>query len=122
MPRGKLVEEWELARDDLGLDINAPYELDIGDNVVIRADLLVKHFGARNGMLIITEYESVSPHLERINELGYGFSVLEEPRGSASESYDRKVFIDMLSDWGWGGPEAEKPEWVIDPDLETLTE
>jgi hypothetical protein len=84
------VEQWELSRNDLALDEIAPYELDLGSNAAIRAVLLVRHFSARNGMLIITDSAGVSQRLERINELGYGFSVLEGPRGSASEGYDRK--------------------------------
>ncbi|HEX2572237.1 MAG TPA: hypothetical protein VH877_22020, partial [Polyangia bacterium] len=90
--------------------IVAPYELVIGPGRKVRAELLLKNFGAANGMLIFTSYAPVEPYEDEIPALGYGFSVL---LGHAEEGgYDRQSFIDMLSDWGWAGPEAERPDWL----------
>jgi hypothetical protein len=109
MTASALVRKWETARDDLGIEIAAPYDLEVQPGVTIRADLLVRDFGGRPGTLVVTEYSRVRSHLNTLEELGYGFSVL-----TAARSYDRSEFIDMLSDWGWTGEAARKPSWVED--------
>ena len=110
----RLIEKWQRAKKDLGIEFVAPYELEIHPGVRIRADLWVPQFGGKEGTLVVTEYSGIEPHLSRIRELGYGFSVLEEP--SRPESYDRATFIDMLSDWGWTGQPEKKPGWVREMD------
>ena len=30
------------------------------------------------------------------------------------DHYDRENFIATLNDWGWKGPEAERPDWCTD--------
>jgi hypothetical protein len=107
MQKSKLLAQFEAARDNLGIVIAAPYEVDIDDNVKVRAEILVKHFGGKNGTLVVANYAVVKPYLEQLRILRYGFSVLEEP----SEAYNREIFIEMLSDWGWTGDGAMKPAW-----------
>jgi hypothetical protein len=112
MNQSKLLKEFETARDDLDIELIAPFELNLGNNTKIRAEFLVKNFGARNGMLIVKDYETVAPYLKPIADLGYGFSVLEEPSGNSV--YDREVFVELLSDWGWSGDKGAKPSWLKD--------
>ena len=107
-----IAKEWEAVCDDLGVEIVAPFCVEIGNNVTIHAELLVKHFGAPNGMLIVTDYDLIEPHVKQLLKAGYGFSVLEEL--SADESYDRETYVRMLSDWTWSGPEDQKPEWIVE--------
>ena len=118
MPKSKLLLEWEAARDDLGLDIVAPYVVSIGSNVRVCVELLLKHFGGRNGMLVLTDYGLLKPYEEQIVSLGYGYSVLSEPRGEAGKTYCREVFIDMLSDWSWTGAKNNRPEWLLDEEFD----
>ena len=108
---GNLAKKWEAAADDLGIEIVAPYSVQVDNNVTIRADLLVRNFGARNGMLVVTDYGTVKSYVQQLVKLGYGFSVLEEP--AEGESYDRETLIHMLSDWSWSGPEDRKPGWIV---------
>ena len=112
MSKSKLVEKWEAARDDLGLDIVVPYEVDLGNNVKLQAKLLVRNFGARNGILVFTDMDLVWPHRNELSNLGYGYSVLDEPTDKTNEAYDRDLFIDMLSEWEWTGGEATRPSWI----------
>jgi hypothetical protein len=114
MAKSKLLAEWEAARDDLGLDIVAPFYLEIDSNVTIRAEFLVRKFGGRIGMLVVTDYAQVKPYWEQFGRMGYGFSVLDEPRDKTNEAYHRGNFIRLLSDWGWCGAETEKPDWIVD--------
>lgn len=111
MSNSKLIHKWQQARDDLGLRITAPAEIDLGNGDTIRADVLLLDFGAKNGMIVITDFNLVKRHLETLQRLGYGFSVLNEPR----DAYNREGFIDMLSDWGWSGNQPA-PDWVKEVD------
>jgi hypothetical protein len=100
---------WEQASDDLGLELVIPFDLDLGTGVIIHAELLVKNFGGRNGTMIVKKYGAVKNNLEQIQKLGFGFSVLDEPR----DPYDRATMIEMLRDWEWTGPRSQAPKWMI---------
>lgn len=108
MSKSKMQAEWEEARDDLGLDLIIPFDLDLGNDVTIHADLLVKNFGCPNGMIVVREYAAIKKYLSQIDELNYGFSLLE-----GQGPYDRESKIEMLSEWGWAGPIAEAPPWIV---------
>jgi hypothetical protein len=112
MENSKLLQKWKAAAADLGLDIVAPFSLDAGRGIKLEFDFLVKNFGAKNGTIVVTDFASIKPYMQEIDDLGYGFSVLDEPSNKANEAYNRELFIDMLSEWGWAGPEAERPTWV----------
>jgi hypothetical protein len=112
MAKSKLVEKFELARDDLGLVIVAPYEVTLPSGNSVRADLLLKHFGGRLGMLVFATAGGVAPYGDDLYDLGYGISVLSEPD---EVKYDRASFIEMLSDWGWTGSDSDKPAWLKPP-------
>jgi hypothetical protein len=109
MSKSKMQAKWEQARDDLGLDLVIPFDLDLGNDVTIHAELLIRNFGCPNGMIIVREYDVVKKSLAQIDALDYGFSVLDEPHGP----YDRATMIEMLSEWGWTGPMAEAPQWIV---------
>ena len=109
--RDLFLEKWSEAARDLGLEIVAPFSIVLGNDSRIDARLLLKRFGARNGMVIVTNFPTVEPFIEEILAAGYGFSTLSEP--SVSDHYDRDVFIEMLRDWGWSGAEDLRPEWCL---------
>ncbi|TGK31348.1 hypothetical protein EHQ12_01270 [Leptospira gomenensis] len=106
----KLQKIWKDAAENLNLEVEIPFSIILTDNSKINASILLKNFGAKNGMLIITNYEDVEQYLEKIYEAGYGFSTLSEP--SENEQYSRKDFIELLSDWGWTGDLNLKPKWL----------
>jgi hypothetical protein len=85
MSKSKLQAHWEEARDDLALDLVIPFDLDLGNRVTIRAEVLVKHFGDGNGTLVIEEFDAVRNYEELISELDCGWSVLDEPRDHTTE-------------------------------------
>ena len=106
----KLIKLWQIAADDLGLDIVHPYSLILPSGARVEALFLVRHFGANKGMLIIDNYRTVDCHIDELASEGYGFSVLGEP--SEHEEYSQQDFIDLLIDWGWSGNKLTKPEWL----------
>lgn len=103
----RIPAEWEEVGNDLGLEIWAPYELTLPSGYLVRAPVLVRHFGGPKGMLVVSD-DSILDWGDAIIQMGYGFSVLGEP----SQKYDRKVYIEMLSEWGWWGPDSEEPVWL----------
>jgi hypothetical protein len=79
----------------------------VGSGHEIKALLLVKQFGAPNGMLILSKNEEQQLYSEEIIRAGYGYSVLSEPL--KNEEFDSDDFIELLEDWGWSGTEQSRP-------------
>lgn len=105
---------WKEAAKDLGFEIVSPFELVLGSGARIRVPLLVRHFGAAKGMLILSDYSLVACWIDEIQRTGYGFSVWSEPDPGAE--YDRAGFIEAFLDWGWAGPKSGKPSWLVSPE------
>ena len=112
-----LVQYWREAARDLGLDVEAPFVLLLPSGGEVRARLLLRHFGAVHGMLVVTDDEEIWCVRERVVAAGYGFSAMNEPR--PGERYKWESFVAMLRDWGWSGPEAARPEWCTPVDDES---
>jgi len=86
-----MIEAWREAADDLGLDIEAPYTIELGQEQ-IEALLLVRGFGAVEGTLILS-LDLVPPRdfvelSARLRERGYFASSLN-PRAYVPYSRDR---------------------------------
>lgn len=110
-PKASTLEsEWASAARLLGLETIAPFSVTLPSGTRVCAEVLVKHFGAANGMLIVRDYEQVRHVQGELEEAGFGFSVLEDPR--ANEPFVLEEFADILRDWGWAGKADEEPEWM----------
>ena len=110
------LAKWREAALDLGLEIEAPFSLVVGNGVRVEARLLLKSFGNHNGMFIVTDFLTIQPFADEIVAAGYGCSTLSEP--SERDRYDRDVWIELLRDWGWAGPEGLRPGWCLPMDEE----
>ncbi len=108
-----MLEEWRRAAAELGLRIEAPFVVQLRTGR-LEARLLLRHFGARNGMLIVTDFSVIEPFADEVVAVGYGYSTLSEPR--SADGYDKETFVEMLWDWGWFGPDDERPAWYIEAD------
>lgn len=102
------MNNWEKAKKDLGLDISFSNELKVEDDL-LHIEIILKNFGAPKGMIIVREYNKIKNYVDALNQNGWGYSAL-----SLGNKYDRESFIEMLSDWGWTGPENEKPNWLLE--------
>ncbi len=105
-------ELWRLHAQKLGLRIEAPFVLSLSSKDLV-VPILLRDFGAANGMLLVTDYATVPPHLEEIDDLGYRFSTLSEPTERQATPDDAQALVDMLNDWGWSGP-GSPPAWYSD--------
>jgi len=45
-----------------------------------------------------------------LQNMGYGYSVLDDPLHS--EEFDLESYVEMFSDWGWGNVNERKPDWM----------
>ena len=109
----RLLQHWRAASADLGLRLKEAFVVDLGPNGILEADLLVEDFGAPKGMLVFSDFRAVTTASGRIlDQLGYGYSVMGEPR--PEEDYSRDEFVSVLSDWGWSGDPTKRPRWLVD--------
>ena len=68
-PNMQIEEEWDLARNDLGLDIVTPFYVMFEGGEQLKANILLKNFGGKNGMLILTSFKPVKPYMEKLKAL-----------------------------------------------------
>jgi hypothetical protein len=102
-----LSAAWEEAARDLGFRFTSGFVDTLSDGRRIRYAGLVDDFGAPKGALLavyrrghtLAEY----PHSE-----GYFVSMLNP---ASYTRYDRQFFIDTLNDFGWFGPDEQRPAW-----------
>ena len=106
----KLLEFWQKAAIDLGLQLDVPFSFLLPSGRRLEALLLVKQFGAERGMLIFGSFDDVVDYMNEISDLGYGFAVLGEPM--EGEEYNLREYIELLMDWGWSDDDQLKPSWL----------
>lgn len=79
------------------LNIIAPFHLSVnGEKYVI--DALIEGYGARKGMLIVKNANTIKDVREDIVALGYGYSCFDINANDVAES-----FQEVLDDWGKSG-------------------
>lgn len=100
---------WSERAMRFGLSVSIPFSLAL-DGRVIDIPVLVRQFGARNGMLLVTDYGLIGPGVGRLAALGYGYACLSEPTATDDDE-DDEALVDMLRDWGWTGAGA-RPSWL----------
>ena len=102
-----VIDAWQRAASDLGIQVSAPYVVTTPDGVPVEAIGLVHQFGGAIATLLSVLGEPSSrmtmPEMD-----GYYRSELEP--NSYSE-YRRQHFVDALNDWGYVGSERDRPAW-----------
>ncbi len=99
--------EWRQLADHFRLTVCIPYQVKLGD-VELEVPVLLRDFAAANGMLLVTDDDLPFDISDQLDELGFGFSCLDDPVGD--EPIDEESVVDMLRDWGWSGTGAP-PRW-----------
>lgn len=102
-----LTRRWGHIGEALGLDVSGPVEIRIGA-AVVRVPVLVRGFGAPNGMLVTDRFDDVRHFTGELVRAGFGYSVMS----AGGPEYDREATIEVLSDWGWAGDPDRAPEWL----------
>ena len=112
MPMTPFQQLWAHRASRLQLSVAIPFPLSL-DRATLAVPVLLRQFGAPNGMLLVTDHETIRPHARRVIELGYGYACLSEPSSprERESNDDDGALIDMLRDWGWSG-ETRQPPWL----------
>ena len=97
--------------DHLGLEVVNNFTIKTSNGHEIVIELLLRNYGAKNGMCVVTDFSIVRNHLDELNEKGYGYSTLSEL--ADNDSIDIESTIEMLRDWGWS-EETDRPKWLND--------
>ena len=100
--------QWKQTAARLGLDVDCPFSLSVGDGRVT-VPVRLKHFGGQHGMLLVTDFSLIRSCAQELVDMGFGFSCLSET--SDSEAVDDDVIIEVLRDWGWAGV-GDPPAWL----------
>jgi len=93
-----LQRHWLALAKKHGLVIDVPFSLRLPDKTEIRAEVRLQGYGAKNGMLLISEATDVMKNHNQITAMGYGFSCLSQPSEKHIGSDDG--LTDLLTDWG----------------------
>ena len=94
---GRLGLSIKLLTERYQLTILAPFHLSVnGEKYVI--DALIEGYGARKGMLIVKNANTIKDVREDIVALGYGYSCFDINANDVAES-----FQEVLDDWGKSG-------------------
>ena len=95
---------WDFCARDLGIVVSHNAILP-GIEFLGVFDTHLRCFGSKNGMIVTTDFEKISKHLDTLAANGYGYSVID-----FNEKYDRESAIDLFRDWTWTCANSP-PEW-----------
>ena len=101
---------WKKVGEDLGLRVEAPFNLILEGGIELDFEALIVDFGAPKGMLITTDFSKVEKIDDQLREMGYGFSIMSHP--SQDRLHDSEGFKYVLLDWGWSGDPNREPQWL----------
>ena len=105
-----LLDNWRWASAHLGVEIREPGDIQLTDGSVVRPLLHVPQFGWRNGMLVFSNTGGFSA--AALRQDGFGWSVLSPESAQRGNIVSVEELKEVLADWGWNGPDAEKPSWL----------
>jgi hypothetical protein len=107
-----VVKAWQRAATDLGIRVQAPYELADKTGQLCYFAAYVPDFGSRKGALALVieppDFKQDEVTVECAKHHGIWCSALNI---ETYAKYDRQAFIDMLDDWQFFGKEEARPEW-----------
>lgn len=106
----RLQSDFKRVCSELGLRIEVPFHLKLGDGCEITAQALLPQLGAPRGTIIVTSFSELKGKEEELVELGFGYSVLDEPWSDVG--YEVEGCVEMFSEWGWGSTGEKKPVWM----------
>jgi len=104
----RFQQKWAAAARRLGLQVDLDFCLQsVGFDLIVPVRL--RDFGARRGMLLVTDFSTISPYSEALVDAGFGYSCLSDPTDRMED--DDSTLIEVLLDWGWSGA-GKPPTWL----------
>lgn len=104
----RLVEQWHMAAQDLGINVTAPVELRDATGRRFTCEALVHDFGSPTGAVVVS---SRTERRVRGQLRSLGDKLWVSGSGRRLTAYNRNHFIDQLLDHGWFGEDGPAPDW-----------
>lgn len=112
MSKTSFQTEWCEIAARWNLRIETPFVVTVSSGSVT-VPVLLRDFGASQGMLLVTDFKTIAPYSDELVSLGFGYSCLSEPSEPYTPEIDDDSLREMLEDWGWTGS-SSKPSWFRD--------
>src|SRR5436305_401446 len=61
-----LQRQWQHAAKQLGLQVETPFRVSFDDGSHVEVEVLLRGFGARNGMLVLSDYRTIEKKKDEI--------------------------------------------------------
>lgn len=108
----RMARAWKEAAKDLGIEFEAPFVVKDRRGCKHVCSGIIPNFGSKLGVLVISGKQDANPE-----EIWDAASSVDKYRLSAMsphyETYDRRLFIDALRNWGWYGAKGKRPKWYL---------
>lgn len=95
MKRGNLIDAWRKAEGDLGIKVNAKFQVELWNGP--KDFLFIEYFGGPKGAIATLIPDTKD--FEELREFGFHCSA----PGNGYVTYDRTLFADTLNAWGFFG-------------------
>lgn len=92
------LEDWNAIAEFFNIEIINPYEFSVKSGLSISASALVCNSGAKNGMLIFSDFDIIESCRDELSKAGFGYSVMEPP--SSDNPFYPDDFAEVMKDWG----------------------
>jgi hypothetical protein len=104
-PDIEIVRAWLTAAADLGIKVTPPFTLSPGSGKAETFEALVHEFGGPK-CTVTVRVSAKDSNESRIALVYYASNLSDSYR-----RYDRSLFVAILDDWKWFGPQNERPPW-----------
>jgi len=111
------IDAWQRCSKELEIVVEAPFYAEVGKTRT-KVIAYLPHFGTPNGLVIGPyvsfpsggEQESEEQKvIELAKQMGASYSLINLEEYSTFSATD---FAEALADWGFCGPDAERPVWL----------
>jgi hypothetical protein len=103
---------WIEAGKALGIQVKVPFEFRVGDRVH-KCLAFLPHFSGSGGLVIMgtrpPDFRADEAFKADAERCGYVWSFLNIDE---YQKFDGNLFRDTLREWGYTGPDAERPSWL----------
>ena len=103
---------WTEAGKALGIQVRAPFEFRVGDRAH-KCLAYLPHFSGPGGVLIMgtrpPDFRADEVFKADAEGCGYAWSFLNIDE---YQKFNSDLFRDTLREWGYSGPEVERPGWL----------
>ncbi len=101
--------QWYLleAGHDLGVEVIAPYTVELEFSEAFTVDALLPELGHDRGMLVAQSSNFYRGLENSLVQAGYGYTSYDEPH--AHERYDPVAYAEMFREWRWNATNSHRP-------------